>query len=104
MTVVHAQNVSTVIAGIVLPFSQNSSIFLMMLNIPKCFKRHGLFCMNDAEIFTLKELAFYLKLAEKTAYRLASEGKLPGFKIGGSWRFRKSELERWIHEQELKTE
>ncbi|MBF4405022.1 DNA-binding protein, partial [Vibrio anguillarum] len=39
--------------------------------------------MND-QILTLKEVAAYLKLAEKTAYRLASEGKLPGFKVGGS--------------------
>ncbi len=40
--------------------------------------------MTD-EILTLKEVAQYLKLAEKIAYRLASEGKLPGFKVGGSW-------------------
>ncbi len=49
--------------------------------------------MTD-EILTLKEVAKYLKLAEKTAYRLASEGKLPGFKVGGSWRFRKDEVEK----------
>lgn len=58
--------------------------------------------MADDEIFTIKEVADYLKLAEKTAYRLASEGKLPGFKVGGSWRFRKSEIDRWIVEQEGK--
>ncbi len=41
------------------------------------------------EILTLKEVTAYLKLAEKTAYRLAAEGKLPGFKVGGSWRFKR---------------
>ena len=51
--------------------------------------------MND-EILTLKEVAEYLKLAEKTAYRLAAEGKLPGFKVGGSWRFKYSDIESWI--------
>ncbi|MEI4550342.1 helix-turn-helix domain-containing protein [Pseudoalteromonas spongiae] len=51
--------------------------------------------MTD-EILTLKELAIYLKLTEKTAYRLAAEGKLPGFKVGGSWRFKKSAIEEWI--------
>jgi len=56
--------------------------------------------MVNADIFTLKELALYLKLAEKTAYRLAAEGKLPGFKVGGAWRFRKAEIDRWINEQE----
>ncbi|ABI39851.1 phage transcriptional regulator, AlpA [Shewanella sp. MR-4] len=48
------------------------------------------------QILTLKEVATYLKVAEKTAYRLASEGKLPGFKVGGSWRFKKDDLEKWI--------
>ena len=48
------------------------------------------------EILTLKEVAVYLKLAEKTAYRLAAEGKLPGFKVGGSWRFKQSDIASWI--------
>lgn len=48
------------------------------------------------EILTLKDVATYLKLAEKTAYKLAAEGKLPGFKVGGSWRFKKSDIENWI--------
>ncbi|WP_428984712.1 helix-turn-helix transcriptional regulator [Pantoea agglomerans] len=39
--------------------------------------------MND-KILTLEDVVAYLKLAEKTAYRLTSEGKLPGFKVGGS--------------------
>jgi excisionase family DNA binding protein len=56
--------------------------------------------MTD-EILTLKEVASYLKLAEKTAYRLAAEGKLPGFKVGGSWRFKSEDIEQWIHEQKL---
>ncbi|MAF58531.1 MAG: DNA-binding protein [Ponticaulis sp.] len=55
--------------------------------------------MSD-EILTLKELAEYLKLTEKTAYRLAAEGKLPGFKVGGSWRFRTGDIEAWINKQQ----
>lgn len=54
--------------------------------------------MNN-QILTLKEVAAYLKLAEKTAYRLTSEGKLPGFKVGGSWRFKREDLEMWIEGQ-----
>ena len=57
--------------------------------------------MSD-EILTLKELATYLKLTEKTAYRLAAEGKLPGFKVGGSWRFKSEDVEVWIEEQKDK--
>ena len=54
--------------------------------------------MSDP-ILTLKEVAAYLKLAEKTAYRLASEGKLPGFKVGGSWRFKREDILIWIEEK-----
>ena len=54
--------------------------------------------MTD-EILTLREVAEYLKLTEKTAYRLAAEGKLPGFKVGGSWRFKRIDLEAWMEKQ-----
>ncbi|MBE2191065.1 MAG: helix-turn-helix domain-containing protein [Alphaproteobacteria bacterium] len=56
--------------------------------------------MADDEILTVKELAEYLKIAEKTAYRFVSEGKIPAFKVGSAWRFRKAEIDRWIAAQE----
>ena len=56
--------------------------------------------MTD-EILTLKEVAEYLKLAEKTAYRLAADGKLPGFKVGGSWRFKREDVLSWIENQKI---
>ena len=52
------------------------------------------------DIMTMKELADYLKIAEKTAYRFASDKKIPGFKVGNAWRFRKSEIDNWINKQE----
>ncbi len=54
--------------------------------------------MND-QILTIREVAELLKINEKTAYRLAAEGKLPGFKVGGSWRFERSEISSWIKRQ-----
>ena len=50
----------------------------------------------QTDIMTIREVADYLKLTEKTTYRLVAEGKIPGFKVGGSWRFRRSEIEQWI--------
>lgn len=47
------------------------------------------------EIMTISEVASYLKITEKTAYRLVSEGKIPGFKVGGSWRFNRLEILGW---------
>ncbi len=53
-----------------------------------------------SDVMTMEEVAEYLKLKLKTAYALAARGDLPGFKVGASWRFRKSEIDRWIREQE----
>ncbi|MDV2116974.1 helix-turn-helix transcriptional regulator [Alcaligenes faecalis] len=51
---------------------------------------------SDSEILTLDEVAIYLKAGKKTVYRLAQQGEIPGFKLGGTWRFRRGELDRWI--------
>lgn len=53
----------------------------------------------DSEILTLDEVAVYLKAGKKTVYQLAQQGEIPGFKLGGTWRFRRSELDRWIAAQ-----
>lgn len=51
------------------------------------------------EILTIEEVAVYLKASKRTVYRLAASGQIPGFKLGGTWRFRKGELNRWIASQ-----
>ena len=48
------------------------------------------------EIMTVKEVADFLRLKEATVCRLASEGKLPGVKVGKSWRFDRAALERLV--------
>lgn len=50
----------------------------------------------NGEILTLDEVAAYLKAGKRTVYRFAQNGDIPAFKLGGAWRFRRSELERWI--------
>jgi excisionase family DNA binding protein len=57
----------------------------------------------DGEILTLDEVAAYLKAGKKTVYRLAQQGRIPGFKLGGTWRFRRTELDRWIAAQIAQT-
>ena len=54
--------------------------------------------MSDS-ILTIRDIADYLKVNERTIYRLAASGELPGFKIGNSWRFKQSELEQYIASQ-----
>lgn len=53
----------------------------------------------DAEILTIKEVSEYLKVTERTIYRLAAAKKIPGFKVGGAWRFSKAEIDQWIRRQ-----
>lgn len=73
---------------------------MVVLMIPQFYHILSLMFMVENtitdEILTLKEVAEYLKLAEKTVYRLVAEGKLPDFKVGGSWRFKKCDIENWI--------
>ena len=48
--------------------------------------------MSQKEILTAEEVAKYLRVHPYTIKRLARTGKLPGFKVGGQWRFEKKEL------------
>jgi excisionase family DNA binding protein len=48
------------------------------------------------EILTIDEVASYLKAGKRTVYRLALNGQIPAFKLGGTWRFRRAELDQWI--------
>jgi nitrogen PTS system EIIA component len=48
------------------------------------------------DVLTLKQLAEHLQLSERTIYRLLGRGELPGFKVGGSWRFRRSVVDYWL--------
>jgi excisionase family DNA binding protein len=52
-----------------------------------------------ANIVTAKEVGQYLKLTESTIYKLVSEGNLPGFRIGKSWRFDMDEILQLIKKQ-----
>ena len=57
--------------------------------------------MEDAEsVFTVRDLAKYLRMKPLTIYKHASAGKLPGFKVGSHWRFKKDTIDRWIESQE----
>ena len=54
--------------------------------------------MPEAAI-TVRDVAAYLNVTEKTVYRLAQRGELPGFKVAGAWRFRRRDIDAWIERQ-----
>jgi excisionase family DNA binding protein len=47
------------------------------------------------ETYTVEEVAEALKLHPYTIRRLSRERKIPAFKFGGQWRFRKDEIDAW---------
>lgn len=53
----------------------------------------------EGEILTIREVADYLKVTERTIYRLAGAKKIPAFKVGGTWRFSRTEIDQWIKQQ-----
>ena len=54
---------------------------------------------TNMEFLTPNELSRVLKLHPFTVTRLAREKKIPGLKVGGVWRFRKDEFERWVKDK-----
>lgn len=52
---------------------------------------------------TVRDVAKFLNVGNITVYRLVQAGELPGFKVAGSWRFQKADLERWIEEKKRLT-
>ena len=48
---------------------------------------------------TIEEVASYLKVSERTVYEWAQKGDLPGGKIGTTWRFKSSDIEKWINDR-----
>lgn len=51
------------------------------------------------ETLTPNEISRILKIHPFTVTRLAREKKLPAFKVGGIWRFRKDQFEEWIDQR-----
>lgn len=47
-----------------------------------------------------KEVAEFLHLHLFTIHKLARQGRLPAFKIGNDWRFRKSSIDQWVKDKE----
>lgn len=48
---------------------------------------------------TVKDVAEYLNVDEKTIYRLVQRGEMPAFKVLGSWRFELADLRTWVDAQ-----
>ena len=56
---------------------------------------------DTGQIFTLDDVAAYLKVGKRTIYRLAAAKKIPAFKVGGTWRFSRADIDIWIKQQSM---
>ena len=55
--------------------------------------------MTNPELMSLPEIARYLGMAERTIYLWSQEGRIPAFKLGSSWRYRRTEIDAWLETQ-----
>lgn len=71
-------------------------------NLLAMLKVKVVFLMPEDNVFTVQEVAAYLRMKPVTIYKHAKAGKLPCFKVGANWRFKKSTIDKWIAAQEDK--
>jgi PTS system nitrogen regulatory IIA component len=58
-----------------------------------------MYSMTDDDILTLEEVAKYLRISERTVYDCAQKGEIPAGKIRTAWRFKKSEIDKWVNDK-----
>jgi excisionase family DNA binding protein len=56
-----------------------------------------------AELMKLEEVADYLRVAEKTIYRLIDKQGIPATKVGHQWRFDKADIDAWLRQNSIDT-
>ena len=54
-----------------------------------------------AELMKLEEVADYLRVAEKTIYRLIDKQGIPAIRVGHQWRFDKADIDTWLRQNSI---
>ncbi|MFZ1133497.1 MAG: helix-turn-helix domain-containing protein [Candidatus Korobacteraceae bacterium] len=61
--------------------------------------------MADArEVMNIRQASQYLGVSPDTLYKYVSEERIPAFKLGNRWKFKKSILDTWMESQSLSSE
>jgi excisionase family DNA binding protein len=61
--------------------------------------------MADArEVMNIRQASQYLGVSPDTLYKYVSEEKIPAFKLGNRWKFKKSILDTWMENKSLSSE
>lgn len=48
---------------------------------------------------SVKQVAEFLHVNERTIYRLVGRGELPAFKVAGAWRILEEDMRAWIEDR-----
>lgn len=48
------------------------------------------------EVMTIRQAAKYMAISMDTLYKYVNSGRVPAFKLGNRWRFKKSALDQWM--------
>ncbi len=59
---------------------------------------------DSREVMNIRQASQYLGVSADTLYKYVNEQKIPAFKLGNRWRFKKSKLDQWMEEQSAETE
>jgi len=49
-------------------------------------------------LLTTNQVANYLKVDKFTVYRLVAQKKIPAFRVGNQWRFKKTLIDAWLRQ------
>jgi excisionase family DNA binding protein len=61
--------------------------------------------MGDArEVMNIRQASQYLGVSPDTLYKYVSEERIPAFKLGNRWKFKKSLLDTWMEDKSLNNE
>ncbi len=51
------------------------------------------------EVMNIRQASQYLGVSADTLYRYVYRDKIPAFKLGNRWKFKKTVLDRWMEKQ-----
>jgi excisionase family DNA binding protein len=51
------------------------------------------------EVMNVREASQYLGVSKETLYKYLVQERVPGFKLGNRWRFKKAVLDQWMEKQ-----
>ena len=54
---------------------------------------------DSREVMNIRQASQYLGVSTDTLYKYVGEQKIPAFKLGNRWRFKKSKLDEWMEEK-----